>query len=183
MLKQMSLRLFSSLTILTALAAGVYPFSAQAVMIPLFATMTGSQEVPPVNTPATGTAVMTLDTDTNLFAWDVIFQNLVADSILAHFHGPAPIGQTAPPQIDLFVASTTAPPLGARSGEFLGSQTLTDTQEQQVLSGLWYVNVHSVTYPAGEIRGQVFIPEPSSLSLAALGLAGAYGWRRRRTEA
>jgi hypothetical protein len=32
---------------------------------------------------------------------------------------------------------------------------LTDLQESQLLSGLWYLNIHSQVLPGGEIRGQI----------------------------
>ena len=34
---------------------------------------------------------------------------------------------------------------------------LTDMDIEQLRGGIWYVNVHSTTYPGGEIRGQ-FVP-------------------------
>ena len=33
--------------------------------------------------------------------------------------------------------------------------TLTQEEEDQLLNGMWYLNIHSTTYPAGELRGQV----------------------------
>jgi hypothetical protein len=37
----------------------------------------------------------------------------------------------------------------------MGSAILTDAQEQQLLAGQWYVNIHTAAHPDGEIRGQV----------------------------
>ncbi len=53
-------------------------------------------------------------------------------------------------------------------------------QEAQLLSGQWYVNIHSVDFPAGEIRGQLTaIPEPHHYAaIAGLGLLGFAGYRR-----
>jgi hypothetical protein len=45
-------------------------------------------------------------------------------------------------------------------------------------AGLAYVNIHNSVYPGGEIRGNL-VPEPSTLTLLALGLLGAGGARRR----
>jgi hypothetical protein len=101
---------------------------------------------------------VTLDTDTNQLSWNIVFAGLLGDETGAHFHGPAPVGLNAGVQIPL--------PLGSPK---IGNAILSDLQEADVLAGLWYVNIHTVNFPGGEIRGQV-VPEPSSLALLALGL-------------
>ena len=40
-----------------------------------------------------------------------------------------------------------------------GTATLTPDQAKQFSAGEWYVNVHSQSHPAGEIRGQVIPPK------------------------
>jgi hypothetical protein len=72
---------------------------------------------------------------------------------MAHFHGPAKAGQNAPPVIWLSTqGSTPANPIA-------GTATLTPDQAQQFQAGEWYVNVHTQSHPAGEIRGQVLPPK------------------------
>jgi glucose/arabinose dehydrogenase/plastocyanin len=107
-------------------------------------TMDGFQEVPPASTPATGSGTATLDTLTGLFTWNFSFSGLTAAETAAHFHGPAGTCSTAGIVVGL--------PLGSPK---IGSAGLNATQIAQVLAGLWYVNVHTSTYPAGEIRGRV----------------------------
>jgi glucose/arabinose dehydrogenase len=111
-------------------------------------TLDGSQQVPPVTTPATGAGTATLDTDTNLLSWNIAFSGLSTAETASHFHGNAPQCANAGVQI-------TLPPGSPK----IGSATLSGAQEAAVLQGLWYVNVHSVTNPGGEIRGQV-MPAP-----------------------
>jgi hypothetical protein len=37
----------------------------------------------------------------------------------------------------------------------VGTASLNDGQIGDLRAGLWYINVHTAKYPAGEIRGQV----------------------------
>ena len=133
----------------------------------------GGQEVPAVDTDAFGFGLFELDESTGNLFYQIVFTPslLSAPETEAHIHGPAPPGMEAPVLFSL--------PLGTPKTDTIVG--LTSEQQTQLLSGLWYVNVHTTPFPGGEIRGQI-VPEPSTLTLAALGLLGliAYGWRRRR---
>ena len=107
----------------------------------------GDQQAPPVNTPATGNAVVTLDTQTNLFSWHVVHQGLTGNHTASHFHGPALPGQNAGVQVGIGVGNP-----------IVGSTTISAQQASDLLAGLWYVNLHTSTNPGGEIRGQVDPP-------------------------
>jgi hypothetical protein len=132
-------------------------------------TLSGWNEVPPRDTPAWGEGWATLNLETKLFRFDYTFEGLLADQTAAHIH-VAPVGVNGP----------VLYPLPNGSPSFL-EQVLTDEDIDQLRGGLWYVNVHSTLYPAGEIRGQfVPVPEPSTYALGAAVLLGAALWRRRR---
>jgi hypothetical protein len=113
---------------------------------------------------------VTYDDVTNQLNWTVTWQNLPSGVTNSHFHGPAVPGVSAGvvvPQLNGFAS----PQVG-------GPVTLTDTQESQLLSGLWYYNIHTNFAPGGEIRGQV-VPEPASMGLLAFGALGLVARRRR----
>lgn len=136
------------------------------------------QTVPAANIPGgfspSGSGFVSLDTDTNELNWEITYSDLTGEIVApgAHFHGPADFGDTA--GVEVFL-SDGSPPEPA-SGMLIGSATLTDQQESDLLDGLWYVNIHTAMNQPGEIRGQV-VPEPTS----ALGLvlAGLVALRRR----
>lgn len=107
-------------------------------------TIDGIQELPLVDTTGAGSGTATLDTDTNLFTWDMTFADLTGTQTAAHFHAPAGRCESAPPVITL--------PLGS---PIQGSQTVSAQQAQEIMDGLWYVNIHTNLFPGGEIRGQV----------------------------
>jgi hypothetical protein len=73
--------------------------------------------------------------------------------------------------------------IGAISGgvvsPMIGNTVINDTQEADLLAGLWYVNIHSSVFPGGEIRGQV-VPEPTTICL--LGLGGLLLSRSRKRK-
>jgi hypothetical protein len=114
--------------------------------------LTGVGERPNANTsPAFGAGALSIIG--NRLAFDLTFQGLVANSSLAHFHGPANSGGVAAPIIDIGTGAFGA--LGSKAGTLTGVVTLTPAQLAAFADGNVYVNVHSGTFPGGEIRGQV----------------------------
>ena len=115
--------------------------------------LTGAQQVPPVNTTAAGTADLTYDPATRVLTWNVTFSGLSGPATMAHFHGPAAQGKNAPPVIWL------SPKGSAVEMPIKGEATLTPEQAQQFSAGEWYINVHTQSHQAGEIRGQLMSPK------------------------
>ena len=133
----------------------------------------GLQETPPHATTGWGTATVTLDTVSGLLTWDVAYFDLIGTSTAAHFHGPAPPGEPAGIRVDMGGSGQ----FGGNSGTLIGSTTISQAFVQEVLDGLWYINIHSTMWPGGEIRGQV-VPAPGALAAGAAALLLAA--RRRR---
>ena len=135
-------------------------------------TLSGWNEVPPRETPAWGMGHATLDLDTKMFSFEYTFEDLLALQTGAHIH-VAPAGVNGPIIYHL--------PNGSPSGL---NVMLTDTDIDQLRSGMWYVNVHSQLYRGGEIRGQfVPVPEASTYALGAVAILGvslmrSYGTQR-----
>jgi len=111
------------------------------------ATLSGAQEVPPVSTPAGGTAEVQLNTNTNTLTWKVSYSGLSAAPTGGHIHGPAAAGVNAPVVIP-FTGSLAAQPIQ-------GQANLTPQHVTDLAAGRWYVNIHSANFPGGEIRGQL----------------------------
>ena len=141
--------------IVAASLAGVavWAASSQAAPLSFKVALTGAQQVPPVQTTATGTADLTYDPATRMLTWSVTSSGLSGPATMAHFHGPATEGKNAPPVIWLSEKGAPVP------NPIKGSATLTPEQAQQFTGGEWYVNVHTQANPGGEIRGQVIPPK------------------------
>ena len=162
-------RLFCSVVAALVLSFAAAP--AHATIFNLYANLDGAQ-VPAV-TPATGTAIVTYDDVSNLLSWTITYSGLLGPINNAHFHGPAAPGVNAGVRVGIpFNPGVTADTL-------IGSTNITDPFEVELLSQLWYINIHSTVFPGGEIRGQV-IPEPGTLLLAGLGLIGLAARRQLR---
>mgnify|MGYP002625119415 CR=1 FL=1 len=128
---------------------------------------------------ATGSATATYDDATGEFAWNIQWTPLEGNITVAHFHGPAAPGANAGVQVNFGAISGLTSPSA-------GSTNITAQQANDLLGGLWYINIHSdrdAVTMGGEIRGQVLlIPEPATLVTFAVMLLGTATcrWRRRQ---
>jgi hypothetical protein len=193
--------------VLVGLASGLAPAAAG----PIFSgVLSGSQEVPPVVTPASGFGFVDFSDD--LQSARVFLQVSNIENIwMAHIHvgaagtnGPVVLdffGQLNPPQSTIDVPGTavlydqivTAANIIPRPAQ--GINNFADFLNA-ARAGNLYFNVHThasppnfVTpgrpgnFPGGEVRGQLALGVPEPVSLVVFGVAAAAGvgaWRWRK---
>jgi CHRD domain len=138
-----AIRKLGMASLLWALASG----AAFADTVALKADLEPSSEVPPRVSHGHGALQATFDTSTKALQWTVTYEGLTGPATMAHFHGPAPVGQNAKVQVPIDKAALPTP--------IKGSATLTEQQVTDLMAGQWYFNVHTAENPSGEIRGQV----------------------------
>lgn len=135
---------------------------AQNNVVRFTALLSGANETPPVLTGAFANATVTLDLTTQTLTWNIDVFNMPSGTNNAHFHvggpglaGPTCVNVAFPPNIsnDYNLSGTaTATNLLPRVDQ--GIRSWEDFM-QALLGGQTYLNIHSVNFPGGEIRGQV----------------------------
>lgn len=142
---------FASILLVGLTAASVMHFRAD---------LRGSNEVPPVNTSATGQAFLKYNVETGRLSFQVTVKN-IPPVVAAHIHC-APAGQNGPVGVTLFMGGPVnvngllaKGRIGAPdAGNNCGWQTVADIVAA-IQAGNAYVNVHTTAHPSGEIRGQL----------------------------
>jgi hypothetical protein len=125
--------------------------------------MSGIEETPPVVTTATGMGTITMDTTANELQYEITFSGLSSAETNAHLHGFAPPGMSALP-----LPYNNLQPGSPKTG----TMTYPEDDEDDLLNGLSYVNIHSGNFPNGEIRGQVDDPQPCAVEVRGRSPAG-----------
>ena len=110
------------------------------------ANLSGASEVPANSSKGTGTVTANYDTSTKQLSYTVDYSGLSGPATAAHFHGPGAAGQNAG------VAAAIAAPLAS---PIKGSVAVNDAQQNDLMSGKWYVNIHTAANKGGELRGQL----------------------------
>lgn len=194
MLRTRTCWILSIFALLLAVAA-----NAEAGML-FTADLLGSNEVPPVTTNKFGTATFELNDAETEFTYSIEVTGFDIGGILTpdsadditglHIHN-APAGANGSVVFGIFnpvhdpdrvitISSSKIQFSGVWGGSQTGGSPLAD-QLANLKSGNLYVNVHSTTFPGGEVRGQITaVPEPATGALAIVGLGCFWMLRRRR---
>ena len=166
------------------------------------ATLSGDQEVPPVSSVATGSASLILNEPQNRLEISIQFTGLDLDGTqtpetdddvtVAHIHrapaganGPVVFGFIGPnnDENDDLVIDPVAGKIFSGWDLNEGNDTTLAAELSNLFNEGLYVNIHSMEFPGGEIRGQIaVIPIPAAFPLFAVALAalGLGSWRARR---
>lgn len=108
------------------------------------AILDGASEAPtPTNSTAIGAATLIFNSSTKIFTITVTHN--IAAPTNGHIHKGA-VGVSGPP---VFPFTTFTSPINYTS------TALDAAQEADLMANLYYVNIHTAAFPAGEIRGQL----------------------------
>jgi len=166
-----SLRLPSLVLGAVALLASAGPASALGTHV-YNVTMNSAQEVPPNGSTGTGPCIVSLDDVTGQVTVTGSYSGLTSNATAAHIHGPAGPGVNAGIVIGLT-------PTGGTSGTISGGGTLSAANVTNMLNGLTYLNIHTTSFPGGELRAQIVgpvsVPALPWAWMAVLGAAALAG--------
>jgi hypothetical protein len=110
----------------------------------LSGTLSGSAQVPAVQTSATGIVTGTYDKSSTMLSYSVTYTGLTPNG--GHFHYGAP-GKTGNVVI----------PFTSLASPITGAVKLSPAQADSLLAGRMYVNLHTAAKPDGEIRANVVV--------------------------
>jgi hypothetical protein len=157
------------------------------------ATLSGPNEAPPNNSPATGSATVTIDPDLHTMRVQESFSGLTSDTTAAHIHCC-----TSTPDTGTAIVATATPtfpyfPLNVTSGSYDTTFNMTNASNYNPAfisahggtassafdalvagmgNGTAYSNIHTAVFSTGEIRGFLApVPEPQTYAMLLAGLA------------
>lgn len=164
--------------------------------------LNGPNEFPANPSLGVGAAKLTVDYDLLTMRVEASFSGLTGNTTASHIHGPIP----DPPANPLAGVATPVPsfpgfPLGVQAGSYDQTFDMTSSSSYNpafvtanggtvgsamnvfftgLVAGKMYLNIHTTNTQGGEIRGFfTLVPEPSTLSLLAIGFLAPLARRSR----
>jgi hypothetical protein len=137
----------SALAILTISQAAIPRAESAEDDIIFAANLTPDDQSTPTESPATGYAEVRLERATLKITWKVTYRALTSKPIAAGLYGPENVGANAGQVVNLGVRGLASP--------IQGSEVLSDGVFQYLITGRVYVNIHTLRYKDGELRGQL----------------------------
>lgn len=130
--------------------------------------LSGAQESPANGSAAAGSAVVKYNKTSRMLEYTVTFNNLSGNPAAGHIHASAPRGANS----GVLIPFSGLPM--ATSGVVVGTSAVAADKEQDLLNGLFYINLHTATFPGGEIRGQIeFYNQSFIMSKKGIALSGS----------
>lgn len=127
--------------------------------------LSSAQESPVNLSPAFGSANVSYDKSTRKLTYLITYNNLTGNPTMGHIHASAPRGKNA----GVLIPFTNLP--ASNSGTIFGTADIAPEQEEDLLNGLFYINLHTAQNQGGEIRGQIdFYSQPFIISKKGLPL-------------
>jgi len=158
--------IFALIPLLFAISASAGPREKNV----LFARMVSSQEVPAVVGSGSGSFKAVISEDDTSISFEIEYANLQADILQGHVHVGLPFTNGG---ISIFFCgggAQPACPVGT-SGTITGTMTAANMDPRAtgqgvaqgdfaallvaLRKGITYANLHTMKFPAGEVRGQV----------------------------
>jgi CHRD domain len=137
-----------ALAALACAAALAFASPSLAAVVKMKAELSPASEVPPVtDSKGSGMVEVTYDTASHMLTWKGNYAGLTSKAFAAHFHA-GEVGKNGGIVVPIFAPETAKTP-------FSGEKQLTQEQADQLMSGGWYVNIHTNEHKPGEVRGQV----------------------------
>lgn len=168
------------------------------------APLKGSSEIPAATTTGSGYAIVTLDLDLLTMRVQVTFADLIGNVTASHIHCCTVTPGAANVPVATQTPSFTGFPTGVKAGTYDHTFDMSSASSYSagfisnhggtvgsafndlvagLDSGNAYLNVHTSSFPGGEIRALLVpVPEPETYALMLGGL-GVLAWTARRRSA
>lgn len=174
-------RLLEPRLFLTVVAASAVMVASAAFAAPVtyIANLSGPNESPPNASPGTGFAQVDMDATAHTMHVHASFSGLTGNTTASHIHAPTAVAGTGTAGVATMTPYFAGFPIGVTSGVYDNTFDMTLSSSYNasyiaanggtpasaetalnsaIAAGKAYFNIHSSTFPGGEIRG-FLIPE------------------------